>query len=237
MVIPGLLLSVALAAITFAVTPPVYTSSGEAVLVLPKQVGANQANANQTNPLINFDPSLSTTAEIMIDGLTSPAVESLINLAPGDSFTVTNTNDGGFQSANQSVNPFIYFKTQSTSPDRSVAMVSSLLDEGRQLLLDRQRALQVRPRNYVSLDSVIEATTPQIVSGSQLGWSEAALALGIAVTIAITWLAELLARRRDDKQQDATRAPNVSPAAEPRPQSALLDLPARSNGASFPSHN
>src|SRR5882672_5861306 len=73
--IPGLLLSLAMAGVTFSVVAPTYSSSGVAVLVQPKQQGGNS-----TNPLLNFDPSLNTTASIMIQSLNSPVIAPRVSV-------------------------------------------------------------------------------------------------------------------------------------------------------------
>jgi capsular polysaccharide biosynthesis protein len=181
---PGLLLSLIAAAITFSLMPPVYTSSGAAILVQSKQPGSNLAN-----PLLSFESSLSTTAAILIQGLNSPAVAPGILLSAGDSYTVKSTGDG-VTTGDPSVQPFIYVKTQSRTADASVVMVDRLLDMASQDLSDRQRDMHILPRNYVKLDYVVNAAPAKRVLSAQFAASQAVLWLGIIITIALVLLRE-----------------------------------------------
>jgi len=181
--IPGLLLSLAMAGVTFSVVAPTYSSSGVAVLVQPKQQGGNS-----TNPLLNFDPSLNTTASIMIQSLNSPVIAPRVSVSAGSSFSVKNV--GTVTTGDPSQQPFMYINTQSQVRDDSAAMVYRLMDLARQQLVERQQALRVRPATYIKLDVVVDPTPPKYVIGTQVAASGAALLIGMIVTIALVLLGD-----------------------------------------------
>jgi hypothetical protein len=191
MTLPGLLLALAAGAIVFALVPPVYTSTGVAILVRAKQPGINPPN-----PLLSFDASLSTTASIVIQGLNSPETASMVEVDPDDSYTVSNTGDG-VPPGDPSARPFIYVRAQSRSSDSSVQVVQRVLDMANQDLIDRQREMRLLPRNFIQIDQVVDATPPKRIRGSQLGASLATVALFGVLVIAFVLLREdILARRR-----------------------------------------
>lgn len=172
--IPGLILSLAIAAVTFARIPPQYTSSGLAVLVQSKQPGSNT-----DNPLLNFNPGLNTTALIIRQALDAPETAIELGLTPGeDTFTVKNVDR-----ANSDSGPFIYVTAQSSRPAKSADIVTSVLDRARRDLADRQNSLHVSSHNVIRLESVVDATAPKVVANVALAVSGVALMLGLIVTI------------------------------------------------------
>ena len=194
--IPGLLMSLAMAGIVLILVPPMYTSSGVAILVQAKQVGANA-----TNPLLNFDASLSTTSSILVQSLSSPGLANQINRSSGDSFTVKNSSSNGNDPGSQ---PFIYVTTQSPTAEQSVEMVDLVLGFARQDLLDRQQGLRVLPGRYIKLVNVVSGTPPRRVLGRQLVAPGAVAILSIVVTIAVALLGETLAAAR--RQRSASQS-------------------------------
>jgi len=190
--IPGLLISLAMAGVTFSVVPPLYSSSGVAVLVQPKQPGASLAN-----PLLGFDSGLTTTAAIMIQSLDAPTVAPRVSVSDRSSFHVKNASDA--TTGDVGVQPFIYINTQSPIADDSAAMVSRLIELARQDLADRQQTLRVRPTNYIRLETVVQPTKPKYLVGTQVAVSGAAFLVGIVVTIGLVLLGERfnVGRRRE----------------------------------------
>lgn len=188
--VPGLLLSLAIAGITFTLIPPQYTSSGIAVLVQPKQPGLNPSN-----PLLNFNPSLNTTALIMVQALNTPEAASELGLTPGkESLTVKNVDSATVNGG--SGGPFIYVTAQSSIPAKSADIVANVLDRARQDLTDRQSHLHVSPQSDIRLESVVDATVPKAMPGVPLAVSGVALILGLIVTIfvACAWDRWIVAR-------------------------------------------
>jgi hypothetical protein len=220
--IPGLLLSLALAGATFVLAPPQYSSNAIAVLVQPKLTGRD-APVN-ANPLLNFDNSLSTTALILVQALDTPEAAASIGLYPGgDSYTIKDVGD--VQVGDQIVQPFIYIKSEASTPDGAAAIVDGVLGMAAQDLQDRQRSLKVLQQNYVKLDDVVPPSPPQPVLGIALGATGAALILGLIAT----WGCAMWSERRSERRR-AHRESEAAEAAEAAELAELAEL-ASSNGS------
>jgi hypothetical protein len=207
--IPGLLLSLALAGATFVLAPPQYSSNAIAVLVQPKLTGKD-APAN-ANPLLNFDNSLSTTALILVQALDTPEAAASIGLYPGgDSYTIKDVGD--VQVGDQIVQPFIYIKSEASTPDGAATIVDGVLGMAAQDLQDRQRSLKVLQQNYVKLDDVVPPSPPQPVLGIALGATGAALILGLIATWGFAMWSERRSERRRARQE--SEAAEAAEAAE-----------------------
>ncbi|WP_445185068.1 hypothetical protein ACTXG6_43145 [Pseudonocardia sp. Cha107L01] len=189
--IPGVLLSLVISGLIFNVVPPLYASSGVAVMVQ-----AGHTSARTSNPLLSFDPSLGTTAQITIASLNNPDTLSEVSVAAGSTFSVKNA--GPETTGVLGAQPFIYFNTQSPIAGESAAMVYRLMDVARQNLTDRQKDLKVRAKNYISLQTVVEATPPKYVVNTQAAAAGAALLGGVLVTcgLILLWEHVLSSRRR-----------------------------------------
>jgi hypothetical protein len=203
--IPGLLLSLALAGATFVLAPPQYSSNAIAVLVQPKLVNKNAPT--NSNPLLNFDNSLSTTALILVQALDTPEAAASIGLYPGgDSYTIKDVGD--VQVGDQIVQPFLYIKSEASTPDAAATIVDGVLNMAAQDLLDRQRSLKVLPQNYVQLNDVVAPSPPQPVLGIAIGATGAALILGLIGT----WGLAMWANRRSETRRARRDSESTEPA-------------------------
>jgi capsular polysaccharide biosynthesis protein len=224
--VPGLLLSLAIAGITFTLIPPQYTSSGVAVLVQPKEPGSNTYN-----PLLNFNSSLNTTALIMQQALNAPEAAIELGLTPGeDSFTVKNIDSVGGGSGQ----PFISVAAQSSIPAKSAEIVTNVLDRARGELVARQSGLHVSSQNVIRLDNVVDATAPKVVPGVPLAVAGVALILGLAVTIFAAcaldrWIVARVMRRRSAVH--ASRVATMSLFQYPESSQVDDELPVTPRGA------
>jgi capsular polysaccharide biosynthesis protein len=197
--VPGLILSLAIAAVAFGLVPAQYTSGGTAVLVQPRQPGATST----TNPLLAFDSSLNTTAMIVVQALNAPQAATELGLTPGaDSFTVKNA--GSVAVSDGVEQPFISITAQSLEPERSQDIVDRVMAKAQQELTDRQNALRVPERNSIIMESVVDATPPKPVLGVPLAATGVSFLLGTAVTtiIAIGWDRRLARRLRRRAARD-----------------------------------
>lgn len=190
--VPGIMLSLTIAGITFTLIPPHYTSSSIAVLVQPKRPEL----LNGANPLLAFNESVNTSALMLTEALNTPAIGYDLGLTPGtDTFTVKNVgsaNTGG--GTNQ---PFIYVTAQSSTPEKTADIVVDVMNRARQELADRQAALHVTRQNEISLQSVVDTTTPKLAPGLSLAAAGAALTLGLTMTIIVAYTRDgVLARQR-----------------------------------------
>ena len=190
--VPGLMLSLAVAGITFSLIPPHYTSSGIAVLVQPKR----PESLETANPLLAFNESVDTSALMLAEALNTPAVGYDLGLTAGtDTFTVKNV--GSADVGGGIAQPFLYVTAQSSTPEKTADIVLDIMDMARRELADRQAALHVTRQNEISLESVVDVTTPKLARGVSLAAAGAALALGVVVTIIVAYVLDgVLAGRR-----------------------------------------
>jgi capsular polysaccharide biosynthesis protein len=200
--LPGLLLAVAIAGVTFCIVPPQYTSSGIAMLVPPK----SDPGQNSANPLLNFNPSLNLTALVMAQALDTPATAAELGLVEGrDSFTVKNMDENDID--RKAGQPVLYVTARSSSPDRSVSIVTSVFNKARQELSEKQSGLHVSTRNGINLVSVIDATPPRLVPGVRLIMSGISLILALLVLSILVLAFDriiLLRRLRDTEQMGSS---------------------------------
>lgn len=203
--ISGVMLSAIAAAGMFSSVPATYSSSGVLVLVQPKQPGTNSSN-----PLLNFDTSLSTTAALLVQQLDTTAVALAVRTDPASTYTVKNV--GEVTTHDLSVQPFVYLTTQSPSREDAVAMVSRVTAMAQQALQDRQDDLKVRRSSRVMLESVVDPTTAKYVFGSQVAATGGALMSGIATTLVLilAWERFVSTRRRPSPTDGEGREPVVA---------------------------
>jgi hypothetical protein len=235
--VPGLLLACALAGIAVAVVPPSYESTGMAILVQPKL-----PNRNTSNPFLAFDPSLNTTAQILVQALNAPATGAAVGAVQGvDTFTVSDS-DGQNAADYQVARPFLFVTVNSPSPRRSVSIVTGLLGQARQTLLDNQRTLGVSSQKYIRFQDLVTATAPKLVIKQTLLAGCVAFLVGLIGTLLVvfgreSYLADRAARRAAEMEASyrawrfaegdrAVEAPaRRSLLAQPPPR-ALLAAPA-----------
>jgi hypothetical protein len=200
--VPGLLLSLALAGLTFLAVPPQYSSNAVAVLVQPKLHGKDPT----TNPFLTFDSSLSTTALIIVQALDTPETAASIGLSPGgDSYTVKDV--GTIDVGDQVVQPFIYIKSQASTEQAAVDIVNNVLDLASQDLLDRQKDNKVLPQNLIKLNDVVGTSPPKPVLGIALAAAGGALLLVLLATTLLAFRADkAAAKRRAQAASDAIAA-------------------------------
>lgn len=206
--VPGLMLSLAIAGITFILIPPHYTSSGIAVLVQPNR----PESLTTDNPLLAFDESVDTSALLLAEALNTPAVGYDLGLKPGtDTFTVKNV--GSADTGGGTSQPFIYVTARSSTPEKTADIVADVMDLARQELADRQAALHVTRRNEISLESVVDATKPKLAPGVSFAAAGGALTLGITMTIIVAYVRDgvLAGRRRRIDQFAALALEDIAP--------------------------
>jgi hypothetical protein len=185
--ISGLLVTLAAAALVFALVPPSYTSSGT-VMVMPPARPTNKP----TNPLLALDSNLDTVTLILIQFLSSPVLPFRVGLVDGqDAVTI---KQGGIGSAN--TGPFISITAQSPDAVRSPAIVSWIIALARQDLADQQRALKVPVRKAVTLNSVVDPTPAKPVWFAPVSATGGTLLLGLMLAAAVSWNLERAATRR-----------------------------------------
>jgi hypothetical protein len=226
----GMVVSCVAACLVFNLAPAQYTSTGVAVLVQPRysNVGAS------ANPLLNFDPSLSTTALIIVQTLDTAQADDQLGLeATGDSYTIEQASSAD-SGAGQIVQPFIYVRTRAHSAEASASIVRMVIDSARQGLVAQQKELDISPQSYIRLNDVY-TTPPKRLLGIALAATAAVLLMGFFLTIASALLLTRAAverqRRRGGVGYEAERDRRSAPEVD---RNGLGSPESLNNGSTMP---
>lgn len=207
LVCAGLLLTVLFGGVVFTLAPMQYTSSGLAVLVQPRLT----ERGPYTNPLLNFDSSLSTTALVIVQSLGTPGAAAQAGVLPrGESYTVeqAGTDVGG--TSGQVVQPFISVKAKASTAQRSTEIVDSVLGLARQELIEQQQNLRVLPQKFIRLQDLGYMSTPSPVIALKGAATGGELLLGLCLTVASVLLLDRWQRRRASRRS-GSRLPARQP--------------------------
>jgi hypothetical protein len=232
--VPGLMLSLAMAGLVFGAVPWQYQSTGVAVLVPTKQNGApSGTDADRTNPLMNFENSLSTTAMIMVQQLSTPEAQDALVSSPTDTFKAKNAADSSTPSVGSStVQPFIYITAKSFSQSEAPALVERVLSTAAQQLAAQQKAMRVRPLSLIQLQPVVGPTEAKPVLIIPFAATGAALMLGVLLTCGAVMGLQRVSLRNARRQRrlagvDRYTGPGQSPWPSSTPITNLATTPLR----------
>jgi hypothetical protein len=161
---PVLGLALIAAGLVFMLTPTQYVSTGFMVLTTPKGGGVIDPSKPETttNPLLQFNTSLKTTAAILIQAINTPQREAALGLGPGSGakLSVSDGTTSGSVMATAQTGPFIYVQVTSTNPSQTRDLVVRAEQSIRGDLNSRQQQLQAPPLTYLTLADVIAPTDP-----------------------------------------------------------------------------
>jgi capsular polysaccharide biosynthesis protein len=228
--VPGLMIALAVGGIVFALVPPQYTSNGVGVLVQPKRATTSSGTAN--NPLLGFDESLGTTAQLLAQSLSSPQTSVALGL-PATQKDVTISNVGTAPSDGGVGQPFLYVTAKSGDPDQSVGYVSTVLSMAQQQLADQQRDMHVSRLQAITLEDVVAPTTAKPVFTMSYAAAGAAAVLALIVVVVAAGLLDRASARRARarRRAEARKAMAAGPVAV-SPPIPLQDPNTLKNGAS-----
>lgn len=197
------------AAAVYAMVPKVYESTGTLVLVAPPggaTISPKDKTGGRTNPLLSFDESLNTTAQILIQTLGSKDVQKELGITANspDSYTVGNSLLTG---------PFVVVVADSNQEARSKEIAGAVLDRARQELERRQTDLGAPPETFITGAQIVAPTPPEVKLGGKIRAAGVAFALGFAASLGSAYMLEsmLLARRRREKEKLARQSTVTSP--------------------------
>jgi hypothetical protein len=219
---PLMLLSLGLAVVAYFVAPTHYVSSGYMVLTAPMAGGVVDPSkpAWSTNPLLQFNDGLKTTAGILIQAMNTPDVDAALGAPAGGPTTLT-VNDGSTNPAltSSTTGPFIYVQVDGTSPWGVRDLVLLAEKRMRDDLASRQRQLQAPKSTYLLLTDVVPPAAPVVMR--TVKWEAAggvligALVLGFGAAYAGD-------RLRDSSKRAASVSPRAGgPVSSGRPAYAL----------------
>lgn len=229
--LPAVLLTGVLALYVYITVPTRYESSGVLVLTSPAAGGRYSEKTKpedvvRVNPLLQFDGSLTTTAQILTQVLGDPkTAEELAGKKSTATYTANTGPVGG---------PLLFISTEADSPEVAEGLVGKVLDKTVAELASQQKALNAPEQTFITAQILVKPTTASAKIGGKVRYVGAATVVLLLLTIASTFAADsimLKAKRRKDKESGTsekdTPAPPPPPSHAPpvRPQQ-----PPQSNG-------
>ncbi|WP_394621085.1 hypothetical protein JNUCC0626_18925 [Lentzea sp. JNUCC 0626] len=234
--VPAVLLTGILALYVYVTVPTRYESTGVLVLTSPAAGGRVTPNTKpedvvRGNPLLQFDGSLTTTAQILTQILGDPkTAEELAGKGSTSVYTANTGPVGG---------PLLFVTTESDSAESAEALVGKVLDKTVAELAAQQKALNAPESTFISAQVLVKPTTASAKIGGKVRYVGAATVVLLLLTLASTFAADSImvrAKRRkdgkdakgkedkDDKdpapsEKDTTPAPlpPVRPQSQPQP--------------------
>jgi hypothetical protein len=177
--LPVLGLALIASGVGYLLVPTHYTSSAAMVLTTPTGGGTQDPTkvGGQTNPLLQFNDSLRTTAGILILSMNTPAIQTELGITKGSGITLT-VNDGSSNPQLLAVSnngPFVYIQVDSLSPATATGTVAGAEQLVRNDLTERQQSLNAPKSTYITVTEVEPPSTPQAKRTTK--WAAGGLAL------------------------------------------------------------
>lgn len=196
--VPVLVVSLVLGGGVFLKTPTQYEATGTMVLTAPT-AGSNVAidpskATGPGNPLLDFEGSLTITTQLLIQSLSSPAVQQQIATEGGAStFQAGDGETGG---------PFVVIIADGKSPAQAELTVNLALKYAQNELDARQKNLNAPPSTFIGTQSVVSPTTATTKISGKLKTGGIALVGGIVLSLAVAYGIESWSSRRRRRADD-----------------------------------
>ncbi|OJY44384.1 hypothetical protein [Pseudonocardia sp. 73-21] len=238
-VVPMFLLGMTAAAAVYVTVPTLYESKAVVLLSTPPTGATQYANGyrpNPINPLLNSGHGLDLTGALIIQAMRTPDFAARIGV-PTDGSVEFTVNNGTSNPELLQSGPFVFFTVDSRNPALIRPLVDRALSAGRDVLAQRQQAVDAPTTTFVNYSVIVAPTDPVGMRGSRIRAAGATGALGLILCLASAFVAEsvYLARSRgranasdpvpgpDDREshtEPATSAAAPPPAVPPPPRSA-----------------
>ncbi len=164
---PMIVLSIITAGLVYFLLPTVYVSTASMVLTAPATGGTLSQDPTKpgglTNPLLQFNDGLRTTAGILILAMNAPDVMAELGIADGGPTSLV-VNDGRTNPELLGIStngPFIYVEAESTSAaaarDTTIRAQKRIQAE----LVERQQALRAPRSTFIWMADVVPPSTPE----------------------------------------------------------------------------
>jgi hypothetical protein len=177
--LPVYAFSLTMAAVVFLLVSTQYQSTGTLVLTSSASGARDTAgsrSAGKINPLLAFDGSLTTTAQIVIETLKDPANQKKYETVDGA--------PAGYEVGNgQLAGPFIVVVATAASPAAANKTAVSVLELARKELSDRQQSLQAPESTYIQADPVVNPTAGEAKFGPKVRYASFTLLLALMVAL------------------------------------------------------
>jgi hypothetical protein len=181
----------------YTITPTTYVSNGVLVLTTPTAGGILPTNPKHpnglTNPLLNFGRGLNMSASIVVAALDAPEEAAKLGVTPaGDpSYEV---NNGNANPGSLTESPFVFITGTSKSPIAARDMVVRVMAGARQVLDDRQKAMNTPPETYITIDDAVPPTAPVAQHSRKSRAAAVALSIGLVASLCAAFAAESIAQ-------------------------------------------
>ncbi|WP_460370715.1 hypothetical protein, partial [Actinocorallia lasiicapitis] len=199
--LPVIILAVAAGVAAYRNVPLRYQASASMVLTAPTSGGTATADPRsiktESNPLLQFNDSLQTSAAILILAANTPETQVELGAGP-KSGTRLKVDDGHTNAellAASRVGPFLYITAESATPQEAARVVDNVRRFIRDDLRERQDVLSAPKSTYITVNDV--ATTPaEAVNKARL----TATAAGPAGVLGLAFLLGLLIHLRRESR-------------------------------------
>lgn len=166
-IIPTLLVALALGVAAYVATPVSYTSSTLMVLTTTEFGGTESQDPSKptdlTNPMLNFNESLTTTSAILIQAMNTQGAAANAGVRGSTRMII---DDGSSNPDLLGLNgPFLYIRVQSATREEAKRVVVQAQALMRQKLRAWQSAVGAPEKTYVSLVDVVAPTAPAVDNG------------------------------------------------------------------------
>ena len=202
-VVPGIALSIILAAALYTSTAPTYRAHGTVVFYAPGKLALPAATPNNqtpepvmSNPFLGFDGSVTVTSEIVSRAVVAPSVANAITGSkPATAFAVE-----------QDINargPIMQLTADAPTSTDAVATLNRGIAAMRSTLDQQQTSVGAAKETWVRLAVLRADRSATAVSANRMKSSGAVLVLGIALSIAAAFLVDALSRARRQRVLDS----------------------------------
>jgi hypothetical protein len=220
-IIPAVLVATLFGLAVYLFTPVSYVSSTTMVLTTTEYGGTESQDPSKptdlTNPMLNFNDSLTTTSAILIEAMNTKDVAAQLGAEDGPTRLVI--DDGRTNPDLLGLNgPFLYIEGRSTAPDDAQRTVVEAQHLMRAKLLDWQSALNAPEKTYVSLVDVVSPTAPEAIRARATKLGLMAFIFGFLLSMGIAYFGhQIRARRRSRAAVAQSKVSTTRPSGE-RPE-------------------
>jgi hypothetical protein len=216
---PVIVLSLAVAGLVYFLAPTHYVSSAFMVLTTPTSGGSLDPNKpiSVSNPLLQFNDGLKTTAGILIQSMTTPEVAAQLG-APAGSSTKITIDDGSTNPellGTSTIGPFVYVKVDARSASVAGDTVRRAQRYLRDDLTSRQKRLRAPQSTFIMITDVVPPSVPEVDRANKWQYAGLALFLGLFVGFGCAYAAGRIKGSRPAAPSAGHREGEMAP--DPRP--------------------
>lgn len=215
--VPAFFATIGIAAAAYFALPVQYESGSVLVITTPLTGGTEATGANRpqsfTNPLLNFDRSVSLTASIVIQQMRSPEIAAELGVTPGAAtrFAITN---GSSNPELLETGPFLFVQGTGPTPEAAREISGAAGAMAARVLAQRQTDLSAPASTHLTIHEVVPPTTGVPLKGSPQRAAAAAGALACLASLAAVFgLESLMTQRRRRKALPIPQAVALQPRA------------------------